>query len=95
MNRPRLGGGPAAVGSVGVVAALVGLLAVPAASAAPPGAIAAPSGHHAGPGGLTMERLDRGLVAATTSEGVFLSWRLLAPEVTGATAAGVAAGGSQ
>lgn len=29
------------------------------------------------------ETLDRGLVAASTSEGVFLSWRLLAPEVTG------------
>lgn len=31
------------------------------------------------------ERLERGLVAASTSEGVFLSWRLLAPEVTGHT----------
>ncbi|TWD74809.1 hypothetical protein FB561_6241 [Kribbella amoyensis] len=29
-----------------------------------------------------MEKLDRGLTAATTSEGVFLSWRLLAHEAT-------------
>jgi hypothetical protein len=35
------------------------------------------------------ERLGRGLVAAATSEGVFLSWRLLAPEVTGHTDAGL------
>jgi hypothetical protein len=30
-----------------------------------------------------LEFLDRGLVAAATSEGVFLSWRLLGTEVTG------------
>lgn len=30
-----------------------------------------------------LERLDRGLVAATTGTGVFLSWRLLGPEATG------------
>ncbi len=30
-----------------------------------------------------LEHLDRGLVAAATSEGVFLSWRLLGPEATG------------
>lgn len=34
-------------------------------------------------GGVQLEYLDRGLVAASTSEGVFLSWRLLANEVTG------------
>ncbi|MCK0471081.1 rhamnogalacturonan lyase [Halalkalibacter sp. APA_J-10(15)] len=32
---------------------------------------------------VQLEDLDRGLVAASTSEGVFLSWRLLADEVTG------------
>ncbi len=32
---------------------------------------------------IQLEYLDRGLVAASTSEGVFLSWRLLANEVTG------------
>ncbi|MEU4536524.1 rhamnogalacturonan lyase [Streptosporangium sp. NPDC023825] len=31
-----------------------------------------------------MERLDRGLVATTTPNGIFLSWRLLGTEVTGA-----------
>ncbi|MCP2263577.1 rhamnogalacturonan lyase [Promicromonospora thailandica] len=35
------------------------------------------------------EPLGRGLVAAATSEGVFLSWRLLAPEVTGHTGDGL------
>ena len=35
-------------------------------------------------GGPRLERLDRGLVAAATSQGVFLSWRLLGEEVTGA-----------
>ncbi|CAM3840130.1 rhamnogalacturonan lyase [Cohnella lubricantis] len=30
-----------------------------------------------------LEKLDRGLAAAATSEGVFLSWRLLGEEVTG------------
>ncbi|GAA4188105.1 rhamnogalacturonan exolyase [Microbacterium oryzae] len=38
----------------------------------------------AGSGHPQLERLDRGLVAATTDEGVFLSWRLLAEETTGA-----------
>src|SRR5690625_776481 len=33
--------------------------------------------------GIQLEYLDRGLVATPTSEGVFLSWRLLANEVTG------------
>ncbi|WP_028610166.1 rhamnogalacturonan lyase [Paenibacillus harenae] len=33
--------------------------------------------------GIQLEYLDRGLTAALTSEGVFLSWRLLANEVTG------------
>ncbi|MDR6906126.1 hypothetical protein J2X63_001812 [Agromyces sp. 3263] len=37
-----------------------------------------------------LEQLDRGLVAVSTSEGVFLSWRLLASEATGATDTGVA-----
>lgn len=33
--------------------------------------------------GIQLEKLDRGLVAASTSEGVFLSWRLLGDEATG------------
>ncbi|MEO3752733.1 rhamnogalacturonan lyase [Streptomyces sp. B6B3] len=47
-----------------------------------------------GPGGgrddVRLERLDRGLVAVETGEGVFLSWRLLGDEVTGATETGMA-----
>jgi hypothetical protein len=39
--------------------------------------------------GIRLERLDRGLVAVATGEGVFLSWRLLGPEVTGHTASGM------
>ncbi len=39
--------------------------------------------------GIQLERLDRGLVAVDTSEGVFLSWRLLAPEVGGHTDSGL------
>jgi rhamnogalacturonan endolyase len=35
------------------------------------------------PRGVQLEHLDRGLVAATTGEGVFLSWRLLGDEVSG------------
>ncbi|WP_421735211.1 rhamnogalacturonan lyase [Cellulomonas sp.] len=69
-------------------ALLLGTLAAAPASAAP---AAATLGHGPtkGPDGLTLERLDRGLVAAVTGEGVFLSWRLLASEVTGATATGL------
>ncbi|WP_156037265.1 hypothetical protein, partial [Glycomyces tenuis] len=33
--------------------------------------------------GVQLENLDRGLVAASTENGVFLSWRLLAVEVSG------------
>ncbi len=73
-------------------AACVGALAlagaVAPASAAGPGAPAAgpvaAAGKHRSDA-VRLERLDRGLVAVATSEGVFLSWRLLAPEVTGAT----------
>jgi hypothetical protein len=36
-----------------------------------------------------LERLDRGLVAAVTGQGVFLSWRLLAEEVRGQSEAGL------
>ncbi len=36
-----------------------------------------------------LERLDRGLVATTTSEGVFLSWRLLGSEATGSGDSGL------
>jgi len=38
---------------------------------------------------MQLEHLDRGLVAALTSEGVFLSWRLLATEVIGCSDKGL------
>ncbi|WP_344131357.1 rhamnogalacturonan lyase [Luedemannella flava] len=51
--------------------------------------LATPAAGSARPGGVLLERLDRGLVAAATGEGVFLSWRLLATEVTGHSATGL------
>ncbi|WP_164983989.1 rhamnogalacturonan lyase [Cellulomonas endophytica] len=71
----------------GAGAALVAGLASGAA-ATPTGAAAPPSG---GPPSTAprLEHLDRGLVAAATDRGVFLSWRLLGTEVTGATADGM------
>lgn len=39
--------------------------------------------------GVQLDHLDRGLVAAKTSEGVFLSWRLLGHEATGSSATGL------
>ncbi|HEY0737375.1 MAG TPA: rhamnogalacturonan lyase [Herpetosiphonaceae bacterium] len=39
--------------------------------------------------GVQLEDLDRGLVAAATSDGIFLSWRLFATEVTGASELGL------
>ena len=38
---------------------------------------------------VQLEDLDRGLVAAVTANGVFLSWRLLGEEVTGSGANGM------
>jgi hypothetical protein len=40
-------------------------------------------GDPAAGGGVQLEHLDRGLVAAATDDGIFLSWRLLAEEVSG------------
>ncbi|WP_462409471.1 rhamnogalacturonan lyase [Neobacillus sp. Marseille-QA0830] len=39
--------------------------------------------------GIQLEYLDRGLVAAQTSEGIFLSWRLFANEVKGSSKTGL------
>lgn len=74
------------------------LIAVVCASAllvtSPTVAIAHPStsdrGRPTGPDAVHLEHLDRGLVAAVTDAGVFLSWRLLGYEVTGHTATGMA-----
>ncbi|WP_345802457.1 rhamnogalacturonan lyase [Microbacterium sp. AZCO] len=63
---------------------------VQAAAAAPPDH-AGPFAGESVPAGLPqIEALDRGLVAVSTSAGVFVSWRLLASEATGSTATGVA-----
>ena len=40
-------------------------------------------------GGIQLENLDRGLIAASTSDGIFLSWRLLSHEVTGHSTTGL------
>ena len=52
-------------------------------------ASASPNNALAPAAGTQLERLDRGLVAATTSEGIFLSWRLLGHEVTGRSSGGM------
>ncbi|MER7445486.1 rhamnogalacturonan lyase [Microbacterium sp. NPDC097977] len=62
---------------------------VHSAAAAP--ATGPDAGRH-GPASATpqLENLDRGLVAVSTADGVFLSWRLLSSEATGATDTGLA-----
>ncbi|WNB86721.1 rhamnogalacturonan lyase [Cellulomonas sp. ATA003] len=52
-------------------------------------ASAAPPGTPPGAPGPQLDRLDRGLVAAVTDDGVFLSWRLLGHEATGHSATGL------
>lgn len=68
------------VAAVGI-ALTVGCLAAPAAAV------------ERSPKSLTpdvqLDHLDRGLVAAKTSEGVFLSWRLLGHEAAGSSATGL------
>ncbi|HEY6800133.1 MAG TPA: rhamnogalacturonan lyase [Agromyces sp.] len=74
-----------AVLAVAAAGCLIAGVAQPA-TAAPPDATTAPTA----PAGVPQfEALDRGLVAVSTAEGVFLSWRLLASETTGATDTGV------
>lgn len=67
--------------AVAAAGCLIAGVAQPA-TAAPPDAVPA--------GVPQLEALDRGLVAVSTSQGVFLSWRLLASEATGATDTGLA-----
>ncbi|GAA4471522.1 rhamnogalacturonan lyase [Phytohabitans houttuyneae] len=64
-------------------------IALMALGAAPATAGTATTGHGRHGSHPQLERLDRGLVAATTPDGVFLSWRLLAEEVTGHSATGL------
>ncbi|GIF73013.1 rhamnogalacturonan endolyase family protein [Asanoa siamensis] len=49
----------------------------------------APAGASGDRAGIRLERLDRGLVAVPTAEGVFLSWRLLRHEASGSSATGL------
>ncbi len=55
-----------------------------------PAASAGDREHPHGIPAVQLERLDRGLVAAATTEGTFLSWRLRGHEVTGRTDTGLA-----
>ena len=68
------------VAAVGIALA-VGCLAAPAS--------AVERSPKPGVPGLQLDHLDRGLVAAKTSEGVFLSWRMLGHEATGSSATGL------
>ncbi|MDT0266439.1 rhamnogalacturonan lyase [Streptomyces sp. DSM 44915] len=84
MRHHRRGRRPARV-------ALTALLAGAVLASGAPGVAQAGDGPGR-PGGdpaPRMEELDRGLVAVRTDEGVFLSWRLLADEATGASARGL------
>ncbi|MGW9114818.1 rhamnogalacturonan lyase [Microbacterium sp. NPDC055683] len=80
MIRPSARQGWAARAGVGALAAtlaatLPGIVAHAEVASAPPAA---------SPAAPQLEHLDRGLVAAQTDDGVYLSWRLLAEETTGA-----------
>ena len=74
---------PARLLSVGALGAALtlGCLAAPASAVGPSTATGNP--------GIQLDQLDRGLVAAGISEGVFLSWRLLGPEATGSSETGL------
>lgn len=70
------------------VAALAAALVLPA-HAAQAGSPGHGHGHGNSSGSPQIEDLDRGLVAVDTASGVFLSWRLLKSEATGASATGL------
>ncbi|MGP3966460.1 rhamnogalacturonan lyase [Streptomyces sp. 6N223] len=74
--------------AVGLLAPVLvaGVVVTGGAAPSAAGAGAVETGRHHGP---RLERLDRGLVAVSTGEGVFLSWRLLGDEVTGSTETGM------
>ncbi|MDG4786585.1 rhamnogalacturonan lyase [Micromonospora sp. WMMD1102] len=97
MTSRSRGGRPTAVLSRALVAGIsvtVLLVGSPAAVSARPDARPdAQSDARSGGGpygtGPRLERLDRGLVAVPTTDGVFLSWRLLGAEATGHGGAGL------
>ena len=70
-------------------AVVAGLALAAAGTAVPATASPLPADRHHGPPSSAHGELDRGLVAVATSEGVFLSWRLLGVEATGADANGL------
>ena len=82
----------AAVASALVLTGSAAGAASPTAATTPtlPGSQSSLAAAVPGSGGTPrLEDLDRGLVAARTDGGVFLSWRLLAQEVTGSSEAGL------
>ncbi|WP_248763115.1 rhamnogalacturonan lyase [Pseudarthrobacter sp. SSS035] len=81
MNPSRISVRRFSVAAAAGLALTVGCLTTPAAAVGPSTMPA--------PAGVQLDYLDRGLVAAGTSEGVFLSWRLLGHEATGSSATGL------
>ncbi|SDK59999.1 hypothetical protein SAMN05421874_10920 [Nonomuraea maritima] len=71
-----------------IATGLTALLCLPLAALPAAAAGKGAAGRHPGPG-IRLEHLDRGLVAVPTSDGVFLSWRLLGDEVSGHSASGM------
>lgn len=71
------------------VALAAGLLASPAASATAPPLPFDTGKTRAAEPGLQLDYLDRGLVAAGTGQGIFLSWRMLGNEAAGSSPSGV------
>ncbi|MFF1252097.1 rhamnogalacturonan lyase [Pseudarthrobacter sp. NPDC058329] len=80
MNPSRNSARLLSAGALGIALSL-GCLAAPASAVERSPKPGAP--------GVQLDHLDRGLVAAKTSEGVFLSWRLLGHEATGSSATGL------
>ncbi|MHA7291629.1 rhamnogalacturonan lyase [Arthrobacter sp. MDT3-24] len=81
MNPSRISVRRFSVAAAAGLALTVGCLTTPAAAVGPSAKPAT--------AGVQLDYLDRGLVAAGTSEGVFLSWRLLGHEATGSSATGL------
>ncbi|WP_332761336.1 rhamnogalacturonan lyase [Pseudarthrobacter sp.] len=81
MNPSRISVRRFSVATAAGLALTVGCLTTPAAAVGPSAKPAT--------AGVQLDYLDRGLVAAGTSEGVFLSWRLLGHEATGSSATGL------
>lgn len=81
MNPSRISVRRFSVAAAAGLALTVGCLTTPAAAVGPSAKPAT--------AGVQLDYLDRGLVAAGTSEGVFLSWRLLGHEATGPSSTGL------